>query len=161
MSRILKAYSRKNQLSSLFNSPIYGDDACPLCENNETPSNLYLHLNDSSNSKTCGDVHLSLSLIKQSTQPDLCDAKQQLYRTKCCPEGGSEDSMKPGIGTALGFLLLLLLVKRILSIRVRVDTIDDESVSCSTYEQMEDAIKTKDSHSVVKQIIVDSRTQVV
>jgi hypothetical protein len=69
--------------------------------------------------------------------------------------------MKPGIGTALGFLLLLLLVKRILSIRVRVDTIDDESVSCSTYEQMEDAIKTKDSHSVVKQIIVDSRTQVV
>lgn len=161
MSRILKAYSRKQQLSNFFNSPIYGDDACPLCENNETPSNLNLHLNETSNSKTCGDVHLELSLIKQSTQPDLCDAKQQLYRTKCCPEGGSEDSMKPGIGTALGFLLLLILIKRILSIRVRVDTIDDESVSSSTYEQMEDAIKANDSHSVVKQIIVDSRTQVV
>lgn len=161
MSRILTAYSRKQQLRNFFNSPIYGDDACPLCENNETPSNLNLHLNESSNSKTCGDVHLELSLIKQSTQPDLCDAKQQLYRTKCCPEGESENSMKPGIGTALGFLLIIILIKRILSIRVRVDTIDVESVSSSTYEQMEDAIKAKDSHSVVKQIIVDSRTQLV
>eukprot|EP00980_Cylindrotheca_fusiformis_P005357 scaffold1138_cov128-Cylindrotheca_fusiformis.AAC.39 len=159
--RVLKNSSRKQQLRNFFNSPVYGSDACPLCEYGETPPNLNLHIQDSSNSKTCGDVHLELSLIKQSTQPDLCDAKQQLYRTKCCPEGGMESSTRTaGVGTALGLLIVLILIKRILSIRVRVDTIEDESVSSSTYERMQDSIKAKDSHSV-KQIIVDSRTQVV
>ncbi|CAJ1962663.1 unnamed protein product [Cylindrotheca closterium] len=171
MSRNLKRYSsRKNQIRDFFNSPIYGSGACPLCENNATPENLNKHLNDNSNSKTCGDVHLELSLIKQASQPDLCDAKQQLYRTKCCPEEtGVEEHVGPTVGTALGFLAVLILIKRILSLRVRVISNDDESVSSqSKYEQMEDGVRSdgvdsqKGSHSVaVKQIVVDRRSQVV
>ena len=167
MSRRLKQYTTKNQIRDFFNSPIYGSAACPLCENNVTPQNLNKHINNGSSSKTCGDVHLELSLIKQSSQPDLCDAKQQLYRTQCCPEEtGVEAHTGPTVGTALGFLALLILVKRILSLRVRVISADDESVSSqSKYEQMEDGLEPKSalpkkSHSV-KQVVVDRRSQVV
>lgn len=166
MSRNLQRNSsRKNQLRAFFNSPIYGSGACPLCEDNVTPENLNKHISDGSSSKTCGDVHLELSSIKQSSQPDLCDAKQQLYRTKCCPEEtGVKEHTGPTVGAALGFLALFILIKRILSLRVRVISNDDDSVSSqSKYEQMEDGVKSnKMFHSVhVEQIVVDRRSQVV
>lgn len=72
----------------------------------------------------------------------------------------------PTVGTALGFLAILILIKRILSLRVRVVSADDLSVSSqSKYEQMEDGHGLKVAHlnkaHSVQQIVVDRRSQVV
>lgn len=81
----------------------------------------------------------------------------------------------PTIGTALGFLAFLILIKRVLSLRVRVISSDDDDdasvLSQSKYEQMEDGgvvtknVTSKNSKKKkpvgVKQIVVDRRSQVV
>jgi hypothetical protein len=128
----------------------------PLCENNATPPDLYLHITDT---LTCGDVHLQLSSIQQESQPQVCAAKQDLYRNTCCSGSSSvEERDKSPLSTALGLFVIFILVKRILSLRVRVVTADDGSISSSAYDQMDN--DTNYSHSV-KEIVVDPRSQVL
>lgn len=166
MERVLRS-SRKKQIQDFFNSPVYGDSACSLCMDGATPSNLNRHISEDSNSKTCGDVHLELSLINEEQNPDSCAAKQELYRSTCCPDTSAMDKMTgPKLSTALGVLIIFILIKRILSLRVRVvapDDADDGSLPSTSYRQMKDhkkKKKKKKSHAV-KEIIVDGRTQLV
>ena len=60
---------KKKQLQNYFNSPVYGDAACPLCENNGgVPPSLTKKLDEGDMySKTCGDVHLELSMINENS----------------------------------------------------------------------------------------------
>ena len=140
---------KKKQIQNYFNSPVYGDAACPLCENNGgVPPSLTKKLDDGDMySKTCGDVHLELSMINENSYSDQCSAKQKIYRPTCCPESsnGNGGGLIRGMPkTALGIFVIFILLKRILSLRVRVITVndstdnDDDEISLSDYKEMKD-----------------------
>ncbi len=109
-------YSRdtwqKNQLRDNMNTPRYGTNACHLCDRGRIPDDLTLKV---SKYKTCGDVHLELSLLR----PDqaTCAAGQDTYRELCCPKTFQLPQIprpnKPFLSVAAGLILFWLYTRRI------------------------------------------------
>ena len=107
-------YSRdtwsKNQLrDSVSNAPQYGNKACNLCEYAKVPDDLFFKV---SKYKTCGDVHLELSLIKPSQA--TCQAGQDAYRDMCCPKSflGNVTKTKPVLSVAVSLFLFWFFAKK-------------------------------------------------
>lgn len=128
-------------------SPIFGDEACALCKNHKTPDDLNFHVTDT---KTCADVHLELSLIDSVNNKDKCVSEQGQYRSLCCQSKKKPADSVPtdlGVGAAAvaGALLLWFVSKKVLSVKVGVD----ESLP-SDYKSMKDAPISK-SRSKSKQ----------
>jgi hypothetical protein len=124
-------YSRdtwtKSQLrDNISNAPKYGNKACNLCEHARIPDDLFFKV---SKYKTCGDVHLELSLIN----PDqaTCQAGQDAYRDMCCPRSflGNLVKPKPALSVAVGLILFWFFAKkarRVSCAPLRRDDDDDE-----------------------------------
>jgi len=76
---------KKDALRQNMQSPRYGNGACNLCQDGAYPPDLDVHV---SSGKTCGDVHLELSLLRKYQA--TCEAGQEKYRDMCCYEGSTE-----------------------------------------------------------------------
>jgi hypothetical protein len=141
-------YSRttwsKNQLrASIANSPNYGSKACNLCEGARIPDDLFFKV---SKYKTCGDVHLELSLLSPSQA--TCQAGQDAYRDMCCKTSflGKMTKPKPVLSVTIGLILFWLFAKRarrISSASQRGNGGDDEAGDIevrgsSSYQRMDE-----------------------
>ena len=135
-------YSRdtwsKNQLrDSVSNAPQYGNKACNLCEYAKVPDDLFFKV---SKYKTCGDVHLELSLIKPSQA--TCQAGQDAYRDMCCPKSflGTVTKTKPVLSVAVGLFLFWFFAKkarRVSCMSLRREENDDDCTVDASSDDIE------------------------
>lgn len=139
-------------MTTYLNSPIYGDSACPLCENHETPFDLNTHLTET---KTCGDAHLELSLFTENSNPEKCASAQEAYRPVCCvfPESQVvpvETKLQVGAAAIAGAFILWFVSNKVLSVKVGVANsapTKTEEDTAAKYNRMEDAPKMQKSTS--------------
>jgi hypothetical protein len=111
--------------TGIQNSPRYGNKACNLCQRARYPDDLSFKV---SKYKTCGDVHLELSLIDPSTA--TCEAGQDAYRELCCPQTYQFElpSIKfPAVSVAAGLFLFWIFTRRLRKVQSAPDRDDDES----------------------------------
>lgn len=107
---------KKNQLrENLKSAPKYGNKACNLCERGRVPDDLSFKV---SKYKTCGDVHLELSLINPSQA--TCEAGQDAYREMCCPKGFQMPQVvnRPALSVTAGLLLFWLFTRHVRGRRI-------------------------------------------
>lgn len=108
-TRYSRSTWQKDQLhASVSNAPKYGNKACNLCDRARTPDDLTFKV---SKYKTCGDVHLELSLLNPAQA--TCQAGQDAYRNICCKKSFLPDvNPKPVVSVAVGILLFWIFAKK-------------------------------------------------
>lgn len=132
---------KKNQLRDSMNTPRYGTNACHLCERGRIPDDLTVKV---TKYKTCGDIHLELSLL--GPDQSSCATGQETYRELCCPTTKSfqfpqmPKPNKPFLSVAAGLFLFWLYTRRI---RRRVNAApdtegDQDQAKASKYQRMKD-----------------------
>mmetsp|Transcript_18151 Transcript_18151/g.43887 ORF Transcript_18151/g.43887 Transcript_18151/m.43887 type:complete len:327 (+) Transcript_18151:177-1157(+) len=89
-TRYKRSTWKKQQLQQNMNTPRLGNKACHLCPSgsgDQSNTNLNAHVSDS---QTCADIHLQLSLLRYDNA--MCSVGQEQYGEICCTEPPSSSS---------------------------------------------------------------------
>ena len=132
-TRYKRSTWKKNQLQQNMNTPRLGNKACRLCPSgsgDQSSTNLNAHVSDS---QTCADIHLQLSLLRYDNA--MCSVGQEQYGEICCTEPPSSSSSPlsfKGSVFVVGAVIVALCLRNKFQQRARRTKSDSSSTSSSS-----------------------------
>ena len=142
-TRYKRSTWKKQQLQQNMNTPHLGNKACRLCPSgsgDQSSTNLNAHVSDS---QTCADIHLQLSLLRYDNA--MCSVGQEQYGEICCTEPPSSSSSPLSLKSSVfvvGAVIVALCLRNKFQQRAR-RTKSDSSTSSSSSSSDNESKKQK------------------
>mmetsp|Transcript_18150 Transcript_18150/g.43886 ORF Transcript_18150/g.43886 Transcript_18150/m.43886 type:complete len:323 (+) Transcript_18150:48-1016(+) len=145
-TRYKRSTWKKQQLQQNMNTPHLGNKACHLCPSgsgDQSNTNLNAHVSDS---QTCADIHLQLSLLRYDNA--MCSVGQEQYGEICCTEPPSSSSSPLSLKSSVfvvGAVIVALCLRNKFQQRGR-KTASDSSISDIETKKQKRRLKQDQKH---------------